>query len=87
MNKGMVPVTLTPPAEDHECGWKKIALELAERISDLDARLTAIQRQVFGKKSEKMPPMEREVRKARPVDKVAMLERRRKNAELRASVP
>jgi transposase len=85
MHKGMVTVTLTPPADDHECGWKKIALELAERISDLDARLTAIQRQVFGKKSEKMPPMEREVRKRRPVDKAAVLERRRKNAELRAS--
>jgi transposase len=85
MHKGMVTVTLTPPADDHECGWKKIALELAEKISDLDARLTAIQRQVFGKKSEKMPPMDREVRKKRPVDKAAVLERRRKNAELRAS--
>jgi transposase len=81
----MVLAPLIPPADDHECGWKKIALELAERISDLDARLTAIQRQVFGKKSEKMPPMDREVRKARPVDKAAVLERRRKNAELRAS--
>ena len=85
MHKGMVLATLIPPADDHECGWKKIALELAERISDLDARLTAIQRQVFGKKSEKMPPMDREVRKARPVDRAAVLERRRKNAELRAS--
>jgi transposase len=81
----MVLTTVTPPPDDHECGWKKIALELAERISELDARLTAIQRQVFGKKSEKMPPMDREVRKARPVDKAAVLERRRKNAELRAS--
>ena len=77
--------TVIPPADDHECGWKKIAMELAEKISDLDARLTAIQRQVFGKKSEKMPPMDREVRKQRPVDKVAVLERRRKNAELRAT--
>ena len=76
---------MIPPADDHECGWKKIAMELAEKISDLDARLTAIQRQVFGKKSEKMPPMDREVRKQRPVDKVAVLERRRKNAELRAT--
>ena len=81
----MVLVTLTPPADDHECGWKRIALELAERICDLDARLTAMQRQVFGKKSEKMPPMDREVRKQRPVDKAAVLERRRRNAELRAS--
>jgi len=80
-----VSATVIPPADDHECGWKKIALELAEKISDLDARLTAIQRQVFGKKSEKMPPMDREVRKQRPVDKVAVLERRRKNAELRAT--
>jgi transposase len=41
--------------------------------------------QVFGKKSEKMPPMAREVRKQRPVDPAATLELRRKNAELRAS--
>jgi transposase len=81
----MVLVSLTPPADDHECGWKKIALELAERISDLDARLTAMQRQVFGKRSEKMPPMDREVRKQRPADPAAVQERRRKNAELRAS--
>ena len=77
--------TVTPLPDDHDCGWKKIALELAEKVSDLDGRLEAMQRQLFGKKSEKMPPMDREVRKQRPVDPEATQARRRKNAELRAS--
>jgi transposase len=77
--------TVTPPPEDHDCGWKKIALELAEKVSDLDARLAVVQRQIFGRKSEKMPPMDREVRKQRPADPEATQARRRKNAELRAS--
>jgi len=80
-----VTSTVTPPPDDHECGWKKIALELTEKVADLDARLVAIQRQVFGKKSEKMPPMDREIRKQRPADPEATQARRRKNAELRAS--
>ncbi len=51
----------------------------------LVGEIDALKRQVFGKKSEKMPPMDREVRKQRPVDQAVVLERRRKNAELRAS--
>jgi hypothetical protein len=48
-------------------------------------QLEALNRQVFGKKSEKMPPMDREVRKKRPPDPAVTQERRRKNAELRAT--
>jgi hypothetical protein len=46
------------------------------------AKLEALNRQVFGKKSEKMPPMDREVRKKRPPDPAVTQERRRKNAAL-----
>ncbi|HEX7501532.1 MAG TPA: IS66 family transposase, partial [Polyangia bacterium] len=55
------------------------------KIAALVGELDALKRQVFGKKSEKMPPMDREVRKQRPTDPEATQARRRKNAELRAS--
>lgn len=84
------------PTADCGCGWQAWALELEAKLAalqgEMEAKLTvlmgemeALKRQVFGKKSEKMPPMAREVRKQRPVDPAAVQERRRKNAELRAS--
>jgi transposase len=58
---------------------------LEAKLEVLVGEIDALKRQVFGKKSEKMPPMDREVRKQRPVDPAAVLDRRRKNAELRAA--
>jgi len=72
-------------SEDHDCGWKQRALELEDKLSTVVGQLEALNRQVFGKKSEKMPPMDREVRKKRPPDPAVTQERRRKNAELRAT--
>jgi hypothetical protein len=91
-HKGMVISIETPPPDDHECGWKLRAVGLELRASELETKLEAVmgemdalKRQIFGKKSEKMPPMDREVRKQRPADPEATQARRRKNAELRAS--
>jgi transposase len=74
-----------PPDDDHECGWKVFAKDLVAKISELEAKMAAMERRVLGPKSEKMPPMDREVRKQRPADPAATLEKRRKNAELRAT--
>jgi transposase len=77
---------MTPrPTAKCDCGWQAWAIELEAKIAALVGEMDALKRQVFGKKSEKMPPMDREVRKQRPADPAAVLERRRKNAELRAS--
>jgi transposase len=91
-HKGMVISTELPLPDDHECGWKLRATGLEQRASELETKLEAVmgemdalKRQIFGKKSEKMPPMDREIRKQRPPDPEAAQARRRKNAELRAS--
>ena len=47
--------------------------------------MAAMERRMLGPKSEKLPPMDREVRKQRPVDPDVTQEKRRKNAELRAT--
>jgi transposase len=84
-HKEEVDPTTPRPTADCGCGWQAWAVNLEAKLEVLVGEISALKRQVFGKKSEKMPPMDREVRKARPVDKAAVLERRRKNAELRAS--
>ena len=77
----MVP----PPDDEHECGWKGYAASLGEEMATMRAELDALKRRVLGPKSEKLPPMDREVRKERPADPAATQETRRKNAELRAT--
>jgi transposase len=74
-----------PPNDDHECGWKTFATELSQEMVTMRAELDALKRQVLGPKSEKLPPIDREVRKQRPVDPAATQAKRRKNAELRAT--
>ena len=58
---------------------------LVEKMAELEAKMAAMERRMLGPKSEKLPPMDREVRKQRPVDPAATQEKRRKNAELRAT--
>ena len=74
-----------PPDDDHECGWKVFAKDLVEKMAELEAKMAAMERRMLGPKSEKLPPMDREVRKQRPVDPANTQEKRRKNAELRAT--
>src|SRR3954471_8115988 len=74
-----------PPDDDHDCGWKTFAIELGQEMATMRAELDALKRRVLGHKSEKLPPMDSEVRKQRPADPAATQEKRRKNAELRAT--
>jgi transposase len=83
---------MAPPPDDHECGWKTHATDLeaklAETAAKLDAvviRMAAMERRLLGPKSEKLPAIDREVRKERPTDPAATQATRRKNAELRAT--
>jgi len=72
------------PTGDHDCPWKDRTERLESEVTDLKAKLDALQRKVFGKTSEKMPPMDREVRRGAKVDPEKRLQTRRTNAELRA---
>jgi len=74
-----------PPADDHDCGWKTRAADLEAKLEELAAKMAAMERRILGPKSEKLPPMDREVRKQRPADPAATRATRRKNAELRAT--
>lgn len=79
---------MTPPPDDHECGWKAFAGELQAKLVEMEAKLAAMERRFLGPKSEKLPrtqPVEREVAKKRPPDPAATQAKRRKNAELRAT--
>lgn len=83
---------MAPPDDDHDCGWKTRATELEAKLQDTSAkleevaaRMAAMERRLLGPKSEKMPAIDREVRKKRPVDPAATQATRRKNAELRAT--
>ena len=80
------------PPDDHDCGWKGFATDLESKLADTTARLdavvakmAAIERKILGRKSEKLPPIDGEVRKKRPVDPADVQATRRKNAELRAT--
>ena len=74
-----------PPDDDHECGWKVFAKDLAQEMATMRGELDVLKRQVLGPKSEKLPAIDREVRKKRPIDPAVTQETRRKNAELRAT--
>jgi transposase len=83
---------MAPPADDHDCGWKTRATDLEAKLEETSAKLdevvakmAAMERRILGPKSEKLPAIEREVRKQRPVDPAATQATRRKNAELRAT--
>lgn len=80
------------PPSDHECEWKEYALTLQKQLEDVaekqrlqQEQLEALQKKIFGKSSEKMPPMEREARRGEPPAPEKSLAKRRANAELRAS--
>ena len=57
----------------------------ARETEEVVAKMAAMERRILGPKSEKLPPMDREVRKERPTDPAATQAARRKNAELRAT--
>jgi transposase len=85
---------VVPSSEDHDCAWRNEAERLEGelvRIKDqqetLRAQLAALQRHVFGKRSEKMPPVSEELRSERPVDPEATQARRRAARAEKAALP
>jgi transposase len=85
---------MVPPG-DHDCDWKEYALKLQQQLADVakefeekqrqqQEQLDALKKKVFGKSSEKMPPMDREVRRGKAKDPEQRQRARRANAELRA---
>lgn len=49
--------------QDHFCPWREEAEELRAKLGAVEDRLAALERHLFGKKSEKMPSLAREVGK------------------------
>jgi transposase len=92
---------MEPLDRDHQCPWREEALalrrenaELRDRVGDLEGKLAAVmvamealERRVLGPKSEKMPPVESEIRRQRQEDaeqrRLASLRRRRDRAATR----
>jgi len=52
---------LLPDDDDHRCAWRDEAESLRAQLDELRQQLTAFERRVLGPKSEKMPPMSKEV--------------------------
>jgi transposase len=50
------------PDDDHECRWRREAIEAIVERDRLRLEVELLKRQLRGHKSEKMPPLEREVR-------------------------
>ena len=73
------------PDDDHKCAWRGEAEKLRADLDETRAKLDALMRKVFGAKSEKMPPMDREVRQGETADPDKTREKRRRAAELRAT--
>ena len=78
------------PTGDHECEWKESALTLQKQLDDVaekqrlqQEQFDALKQKIFGKSSEKMPPMEREVRRGEQPDRAKALLKRRANAKSR----
>ena len=71
---------MAPPGDDHECGWRTYASELRDKLDHVTAEIAALKRQVHGRKTEKMPPMEREVRRGKKADPAETLRLRRERA-------
>ena len=73
------------PPDDHDCGWKARAVGLEEQLDALKRKMESLERRLLGPKSEKMPPVSREVKRLRPPDPAQTQATRRANAKIRAT--
>jgi transposase len=85
---------LAPGSEEHDCAWRdeaeRLAAELAqvqERQQQLEGQLAALQRHIFGQRSEKMPPVAEQLRREKPADPELTQATRRARREARAALP
>jgi transposase len=67
---------------DHFCAWRDEAERLSGRLDEVERQLVELRRKVFGRRSEKtkVVPVDRELRKERPVDRAAVQKKRAANA-------
>ena len=71
---------MAPPSDDHACDWRGYALQLQSDLDQVKAEIAELKRAKFGRTSEKMPPMEREVRRGKKADPVETQRKRRERA-------
>jgi transposase len=73
---------LAPPRDldDHQCGWRTYAAELRGDLETVKTELAALKRHLYGRKSERMPPMEREVRRGQKADPAETRRKRKETA-------
>ena len=71
---------MAPPTDDHACGWREFAIELQNKLDHVTTEMAALKRQLLGPKSEKMPPLEREVRRGKKADPAETQRKRRERA-------
>ena len=70
---------------DHHCPWREEAEELRVELETMKARTAALERAVFGKKSEKMPSLSREL--AKKPTRAETRKTRQERAAAKADVP
>ena len=80
--------------QTHTCEWRDEAERLRGEVSGLQQQLAALagnlqslQRAVFGKRSEKMPPIGKQLRGDKPASPEEALKKRRANKAARAAMP
>jgi transposase len=76
---------LLAPSDDHQCAWRDEADKLRSELDQMRAKLDALTRKVFAKSSEKMPPIDRELRRGEKADPEKTREKRRRAAEFRTT--
>ena len=72
--------------QDHFCAWRDEAERLSGEVAQMRGELDALKRHVYGKRSEKMPPIEREVRKGAKADAAAARATRATRAAAKAAI-
>jgi transposase len=77
---------MKPEREDHACTWRDYALELEAKLAAMLDAQKSLERRFLGPKSEKMPPMDREVRRDRPADPAETQRKRRERAATKAQI-
>lgn len=71
--------------QDHFCPWREEAEELRSKLDAVEDRLAALERHLFGKKSEKMPSLAREI--AKKPTRAETTKKRAERAAERSNLP
>ncbi len=87
--RGDQTLVMNAPNDEHRCAWRERAEALEADVADLNARIEAMERRIFGKKSERMKSKERELREGEASKRNGpeAQEKRRANEKRRARIP